>query len=321
MQAADGDRHLDEQIIDPAVRLLTGQCACGDGHGLEPDLVAQAAEYEAIEVLEALFAVDQPVRPNARIFLYLIKILVLTAGAALTAAPAGHKLDTMCGRYDLSGNIQDVLRIFGIELTAEADWAPRYNIAPTQEILTIHADENGRPLAARSHWGFKPRYAEDKARAPAPINARAEKVAESAYFRSSFAKRRAIIPAHGWYEWREEAGRKQPYRFTRRDGAPLLLAGLWTPSAKAPGKRAAIITEPARGLACLIHPRMPVVLNEASWPDWLAPKLTQRSAIRAATAALPVEQLRVYPVSPRVGNPRNDDATLIEACGEDLAPT
>lgn len=225
----------------------------------------------------------------------------------------------MCGRYDLSRNAQEVLPFFGIE--AEIDWAPRYNIAPSQSILTIHAGDNGRPVASWSYWGFKPRYAEEKERAPAPINARAEKVAESNYFRSSFAKRRAIIPAHGWYEWREEAGRKQPYRFTRRDGGLILLAGLWTPSSREPGERAAIITEPARGFTRQVHPRMPVVLNAGCWRTWLDPALTEREEIRAATAALPMDEIRGYPVSLRVGNPRNDDATLIEANGEDLADT
>lgn len=225
----------------------------------------------------------------------------------------------MCGRYDLSRNAQEVLPFFGIE--AEIDWAPRYNIAPSQSILTIHAGDHGRPVASWSYWGFKPRYAEEKERAPAPINARAEKVAESNYFRSSFAKRRAIIPAYGWYEWREEAGRKQPYRFTRRDGGLILLAGLWTPSSREPGERAAIITEPARGFTRQVHPRMPVVLNDGCWRAWLDPALTEREEIRAATAALPMDEIRGYPVSLRVGNPRNDDATLIEANGEDLADT
>ncbi|MCO6440749.1 MAG: SOS response-associated peptidase [Nitrococcus mobilis] len=222
----------------------------------------------------------------------------------------------MCGRYDLSRNAQEILRFFGIE--AEVDWPPRYNIAPSQNILTIHAGANGRPVAAWSHWGFKPSYAEEKQGAPAPINARAEKIADSAYFRSSFAKRRAIIPADGWYEWRAEAGRKQPYRFMRRDGGLLLLAGLWTPSAQEPGERVAIITEPARGLARQVHPRMPVVLNDPCWRAWLDPALTEGDAIREVTAALPIEQIRAYPVSPRVGNPRHDEATLIEASGEDL---
>lgn len=225
----------------------------------------------------------------------------------------------MCGRYDLSRNAQEILRYFGIQ--AEADWAPRYNIAPSQNILTVHAGNDGRAVAAWSYWGFKPRYAEDRAQAPAPINARAEKVAESGYFRSAFARRRAIVPADGWYEWREEAGRKQPYRFTRRDGGLLLLAGLWTPSASEPGARAAIITEPARGFARQVHPRMPVVLSEGCWRAWLDPALTEREDIRAAISAVPMDEIRGYPVSPRVGNPRNDDVTLLAASGEDLTDT
>lgn len=222
----------------------------------------------------------------------------------------------MCGRYDLSRNAHALFEYFGVD---PVDWAPRYNIAPTQTVLGIRGEANGEPVARLARWGFKPQHARDNDDAPEPINARAEKVASSPYFREAFAHRRVVVPADGWYEWREEAGRKRPYRFTRTDGGLLLFAGIWSPTAPEGGDRLAIITEPARGLASTVHPRMPVALDDASWPAWIDPGLTERSAIRATMARLPVEALTAYPVPSRVGNPAHDDAGLLEAEGEPLA--
>lgn len=221
----------------------------------------------------------------------------------------------MCGRYDLSRNAHAIFEYFGVE---PVDWAPRYNIAPTQTVLGIRADDNGQAVARLARWGFKPPHARDNDDAPEPINARAEKVAGSPYFRDAFAHRRVVVPADGWYEWREEAGRKQPYRFTRNDGGLLLLAGIWSPTAADGGDRLAIITEPARGLAGSVHPRMPVVLDDDCWRRWLDPDLTERNDIRGALDRLPVEALTAYPVARRVGSPANDDPGLIEPAGEAL---
>jgi putative SOS response-associated peptidase YedK len=222
----------------------------------------------------------------------------------------------MCGRYDLSRNAQDVFRFFGVQ---PVDWGARYNIAPTQTVLGIRADEAGQPVARLARWGFKPAHATTNADAPEPINARAEKVAGSPYFRDAFAYHRVIVPADGWYEWREEAGQKQPYRFARADGGLLLFAGIGAHADEAPGERLAIVTEPARGLASEVHSRMPVVLNADCWRAWIDPGLTQRDAIRATMERLPTDALTAYPVSRRVGNPAQDDAALLEATGEPLA--
>jgi len=220
----------------------------------------------------------------------------------------------MCGRYDLSRNAQAIFEYFGV---APIDWAPRYNIAPSQTVLGVRADDSGKPIAQLARWGFKPTHVANQEDAPEPINARAEKVASSPYFRDAFAHQRIIVPADGWYEWHEEAGQKQPYRFTRADGGLLLFAGIWTDN---PGdERLAIITEPARAGADQIHPRMPVVLEDNGWRHWIDPTLTQRDDIRTIMRPLPANQLLAYPVSRRVGNPANDDAQLVEATGEALA--
>lgn len=225
----------------------------------------------------------------------------------------------MCGRFDLSRSAEEVLQTF--RALGEAPRGERYNIAPGQDIACVIVDGGGERRLVAAHWGFRPRFAAGREGAPAPINARAEKVAESGYFRDAFARRRALVPADGWYEWRPEAGGKRPYRFRHRAGSLLGLAAIWTPADDvASGRRLAIITEPARGLAREVHPRMPVVLDPACWAAWLDPARQDREAIRAAVQALPAAALEAYPVSRRVGNPRNDDPGLVAAEGEALVP-
>jgi len=224
----------------------------------------------------------------------------------------------MCGRYDLSRSAEEVLRTF--RAVARAQWPRRYNVAPGQDIAFVHRDDAGARVLDLARWGFRPSFAEGREDAPAPINARAEKVAESGYFRDAFARRRAIVPADGWFEWRAEQGGKRPYRFHHRDDELLGLAAIWTPAGDVPsGRRLAILTEPARGIAGAVHPRMPVVLAPGCWDAWLDPALQERTAIRSAVQALPAETLLAHPVSRRVGNPRHDDPALVEPEGEALS--
>lgn len=161
-------------------------------------------------------------------------------------------------------------------------------------------------------WGFRPQRVGD---GPRPINARAEKVATSPYFRSAFAHRRCIVLADGWYEWRKTAGGKQPHYITLAAGAPqdiLMMAGIWEPTADG-GACGAIITEPASQGLAHIHDRQPLVLDaECRW-DWLDSELTERDAIRARTRRVDPDALIHYPVSTRVNRPFEDDAGLIDA--------
>ena len=182
----------------------------------------------------------------------------------------------MCGRYDLSRNAHAIFEFFGV---SPVPWSPRYNIAPSQSVLGVRSDSDGHAVATLAHWGFRPAHASHQANAPEPINARAEKVATSPYFRDAFARRRVVVPADGWFEWREEAGGKQPYRFTRTDGGLLLLAGIWTPGAGEGDERLAIITEPARGTARRVHPRMPLVLDDDCWRRWIDNQISERETI------------------------------------------
>ena len=184
-------------------------------------------------------------------------------------------------------------------------WAPHYNITP------------GRPIAGAlagaldyAWWGFKPRWADHNA--PAPINARAETVATSRYFRGAFEHRRCLIPANGWFEWQETSAGKQPWYVTVPDAPFIAYAAIWAESDQETGRCCAIITEPARGAARSIHPRMPLVLAPDCWHAWLDAGLTRRHEIRAAVHRLDPGQLRAWPISRRVNRPAEDDEALIQ---------
>lgn len=217
----------------------------------------------------------------------------------------------MCGRFALHSGF-DRLAVFLDLPVAEHAVTARYNVSPGTWIAAVRRrtdDADGRLALDTLWWGYRPHWADDKA--PQPINATAEKVASSRYFRDAFARRRCLVPADGWYEWRSVDGIKQPYYFTRLDADLLWLAGVWTE--RADGKAGcAILTEPARGLAAEIHPRMPLILAPDSLAPWLDPTLTDPAALRRAVRHLDAQALTRWPVSTRVNKPSEDDAALIE---------
>ncbi|WP_016855850.1 SOS response-associated peptidase [Halomonas smyrnensis] len=219
----------------------------------------------------------------------------------------------MCGRFALFSpypKLAEALRL----PPARHDLIPRYNVTPGTWITAVRQlEEDDAPVMDELWWGYKPHWAGDKA--PQPINATVEKVATSHYFRGAFAHHRCLIPADGWYEWKPVEGHKQPHFLTRRDGEPLWLAGIW--AERADGKPGcAILTEPGRGAAKVIHDRMPLALDDASLAPWLDPALSEREAIRQVVHHLDADAITHWPVSPRVNRPTQNDADLIAPLGE-----
>ena len=152
----------------------------------------------------------------------------------------------MCGRYALHAPHSEIAGRYRYQEDWVGDTAPRYNISPGTAITLLavrDGDAGPADVLMAALWGFHPAWADNKA--PSPINARAEKVATSPYFRNAFQHRRALVPANGWYEWRQDgAGGKQPYYITHADGELLMFAGLWEPAVD-DRSTAAIITQPA----------------------------------------------------------------------------
>ena len=176
----------------------------------------------------------------------------------------------MCGRITLRRTFQELEQAFDAMLAG--DLRPRYNIAPTQDILTIReAEVTGAREAVVIHWGLIPPWAPDEKIGGRMINARAETIQEKRSFSSPLKKRRCLILADGFYEWREENGAKQPYFIHRKDDQPFAFAGLWEVWKKGPEpvESCTIITTAANEFMEKLHHRMPVILQAKDYGKWL----------------------------------------------------
>jgi putative SOS response-associated peptidase YedK len=216
----------------------------------------------------------------------------------------------MCGRYTLStpaGRLAEEFR-----LDDAGDIPPSYNIAPTQQVATILEEEGGRHLEML-RWGLVHSWADDPEIGARMINARSETAAEKPSFRSAFRRRRCLIVADGFYEWKREDGGKQPYYFRMQEGRPFAFAGLWESWEKGDGalRTCAILTTRANPVLDGIHDRMPVILPSGAYDLWLDPD-ADREQISDLLIPYPGEDLETYPVSRYVNSPRNNDEHCIE---------
>lgn len=221
----------------------------------------------------------------------------------------------MCGRYSLTEALDVIVQHFLIQHVGPevaAGYRPGYNVAPSQDVLVI-----GLRLGARSaalhRWGLIPGWAKDPSIGYKMINARAETVHERPAYRGPFRSRRCLIPADGLYEWKREGKRKQPYRFLMKDEKPFAFAGLWDEWRGPDGqtiRSCTIITTEPNELLATVHDRMPVILPPDAYDEWLDP-CTKPDRLRALLVPYPAEQMKGYPVSPRVNSPANNDPELI----------
>ena len=221
----------------------------------------------------------------------------------------------MCGRFALHSSSDDLRRCFGFE--EQPNFPPRYNIAPMQPIALVRLERGARHFAL-ARWGLVPSWVKDPKKFALLINARAEGIAEKPSFRAAIRRRRCLIPADGFYEWRQEGKSKRPYFVRRRDGAPMALAGIWETWADAGGGEigtAAIVTCEANALLAPIHARMPALVPPADFATWLDANETKFEKAVALLRPAPEDCLQAYEVSPRVNRVANDDAENIAPVG------
>src|SRR5246127_4117919 len=175
----------------------------------------------------------------------------------------------MCGRYVIKTPPDLMRRAFGYG--EQPNFPPRYNVAPTQPIPVVRLID-GRRSFALLRWGLIPAWVKDLKGFSLLINARAESVLDKPAFRNAMRRRRCLIPADGFYEWRETGGRKQAFFVRRRDGSPFAFAGLcetWTGPNGEELDTAAIVTTTANRSLSVIHDRMPVILPDQAFDLWL----------------------------------------------------
>lgn len=220
----------------------------------------------------------------------------------------------MCGRFALFDSAASLAEAFG--LADVPSLPPRYNIAPTQAVAAVRIPSEGVGRAlALLRWGLIPSWAKDPSLGDRMINARAETAAGKPAFRSAIRRRRCLVPASGFYEWKRTNGRKQPYYIRRPDGKPFAFAGLWE-SWEGPGQAAVesctILTTSANELLLPIHDRMPVIVSPADYDLWLSPEVRDPEELARLFRPCPPEEVTAFPVGTAVNNPKTDSPQLIE---------
>ena len=212
----------------------------------------------------------------------------------------------MCGRYRLKRADRIAEKFEAIYDGNDDDLAPRYNIAPTQLVPVVRATDSGREITS-IRWGLIPSWAKDTS--SAQINARSETVLEKPAFRESFERRRCLIPADGFYEWKRTGKLKQPFHFGMKDDSLFAFAGIWDRWRQTTGpivESCAILTTSPNELLADVHDRMPVILRPEHYSMWLtAPASTSG---RLADILLPYDAaaMRRFPVSECVNDPANE---------------
>ena len=216
----------------------------------------------------------------------------------------------MCGRYAIAtARLPRIENVLGIELP---ELKPRYNVAPTQTVPIVRATVARGYELVEARWGLIPAWSKEPRTAYATFNARAETVATKPVFRAAYRARRCLVPASGFYEWRDEGGRKQPWYFSAADGQELAFAGLWEEwhgRDAPPLLSCTILVAAANDLVAPIHDRMAVILGAEDYATWLDP------AQDSATVALllrpcPSAWLRSWRVSRAVNAARAEGTAL-----------
>lgn len=221
----------------------------------------------------------------------------------------------MCGRFASMTSPEAMRRIFGTK-NATPDFLPRYNLAPTQDMLVVrYNSESGERCLDIVKWGLIPSWAADPRVGAKLINARAETVADKPSFRDSFNRRRCLIPADAFYEWRQGGRPKQPYAITRKHGGLLVFAGLWSNWRDPAGqwiRTAVVITTTANDVISVLHDRMPAVLGEKDWATWLGETPAPPDELQSLLKPLPSHEIEIYPVGTGVNRTANDGPWLLE---------
>lgn len=221
----------------------------------------------------------------------------------------------MCGRFTLRSPAGVVAEEFGL-LDVEP-LRPRYNIAPTQPVAVIRRSPKSRDAPRQLvmlRWGLVPSWAADPKIGNRLINARAETVAEKPAFRAALRRRRCLVAADGFFEWRRTGSAKQPYFIRRVDDRPFAFAGLWE-IWEGPDhtllESCALITTEANALMASIHDRMPVILSPDHYALWLDPAMEDPRQLLPLLRPCPSEAMVAHPVSTHVNDPRHDDPRCV----------
>lgn len=217
----------------------------------------------------------------------------------------------MCGRFTQRADARRLAKSFGIEEVPRM--GPRYNVAPAQNVLSVRGSGDGRGMTLLK-WGLVPSWAKDASIGAKLINARSETVEEKPSFREAFRRRRCIVPADGFFEWKRTEGRKQPFYFRMRDDRPFGFAGLWERWEGEGGDvldTCTILTTEANEVLRPVHDRMPVILHPDDYELWLGGGERERGLLKDLLRHYPGGEMVGHPVGTLVNSPANKGPELI----------
>jgi putative SOS response-associated peptidase YedK len=219
----------------------------------------------------------------------------------------------MCGRFALTAPASTITEIFQVDVLPEV--LPRYNVAPSQSVAAVVQDGGLRQMRT-FRWGLIPSWAKDAKIAYQTINARGETVDTKPAFRSAFKRRRCLILADGFYEWKRlSKTEKVPHLIQVTGGRPFAMAGLWERWVSPEGDEvfsASIVTTGPNALMAPIHDRMPVILDAASWDTWLDPDNHDVASLRELLVPFDAERMQERTVSSEVNNARHEGPSVQE---------
>lgn len=218
----------------------------------------------------------------------------------------------MCGRYASSRRPEDLISYFEAEDPPEEELTASYNVAPTDPVYVVLKRHQRRQLRV-VRWGLVPSWAKDPKLGAKLINARSETLSTTAAFRAAYRRRRCLVPADGYYEWKKEGTAKQPFFLSAFDGAPLAMAGLyeiWAPP-DSDGERlwtCTVVTTTAPDEHAEVHDRTPLLVPPEHWATWLDPEVEDPGDLLVAGV---VGVLAARPVGKAVGSVRNNSPSLV----------
>ena len=217
----------------------------------------------------------------------------------------------MCGRFSITGDLDFYAEYFGVDEVVTDPLDKSWNVAPTDPVYVV-AERDGIRQLGSMRWGLVPHWAEDTK--SIHINARSETVASTAAFRDSFARKRCLIPADGFYEWEPAENGRTPHWVYRADGHPMVFAGIWAsrlePESGDWRRTCSIITTHAQGVVASIHDRMPVSLPPEVWDSWLDRDLRDPEAAISLLQPIAPDAIMAHRVSRKVNSVRNNTPDL-----------
>jgi len=217
----------------------------------------------------------------------------------------------VCGRFSITGDLDFYAEYFGVDDVLTDPLEKSWNVAPTDDVYVLAEREGRRQLGAMK-WGLVPHWAKDTR--SIQINARSETVATTPAFRDSFARKRCLIPADGFYEWETPENGRSPHWVYRADGHPMAFAGIWAsrldPESDEWRRTCSIITKDAEGVISSIHDRMPVALVPDVWDAWLDRDLLDPDAALSLLQPIDPESIMEHLVSRKVNTVKNNTPDL-----------